>query len=597
MLHKDDTNNEQSARIVSLILSSIDKLTKRKPLSPSAIALTGRWGTGKTHFIQNVLINEAKKENSPHIFMYIPVISIKKDRDLGVEIISGMVSHWQNHKLPKSKFVSSTKPTVIGFENIDMISAILPKGMKESLYSAPKSPSLLHAAKKMCLGDKKLIILLDDIDRLDSDVATEVLKFIQAIGYQSNDFTFLITYPEQLFSEKDKDKGMANVGVSLKDKVVAKSYPVPKIKIVDYNEFFDTELLSKKQELKLNSLQEYVGNIREFRLLVSNVISLADEMVSIESGVDTEAFLTDVIDFLISVKKENANPKTNSGRERISKALNQKFLSDETAKEIKYGSAVTSIKPLVDNYVHPESTTMLKLAFSYPKVKRCEFEDMISYALNTLTNKRNGFLCELMLSFKILEVTRYDMSRMDIKMVVKEWLKRANQKALLSMSTKPLHSEDFMSRANERTNISTHLSEEIGPTITLYIDQEKELFIRKAISAEDVVNLGWNKSICNILSHEEASIIEKVAPELLRHLITMVLDGGISKSMEKIRESWTLDDYNTLKEHLLQYCEMTDAAPLFEALNIHVSSKGLDALEVDFCNHFKEILTHDINNS
>lgn len=64
---------------------------------------------------------------------------------------------------------------------------------------------------------------------------------------------------------------------------------------------------------------------------------------------------------------------------------------------------------------------------------------------------------------------------MDIKMVVKEWLKRANQKALLSMSTKPLHSEDFMSRANERTNISTHLSEEIGPTITLYIDQEKEL--------------------------------------------------------------------------------------------------------------------------
>lgn len=148
MLHKDDTNNEQSARIVSLILSSIDKLTKRKPLSPSAIALTGRWGTGKTHFIQNVLINEAKKENSPHIFMYIPVISIKKDRDLGVEIISGMVSHWQNHKLPKSKFVSSTKPTVIGFENIDMISAILPKGMKESLYSAPKSPSLLHAAKK-----------------------------------------------------------------------------------------------------------------------------------------------------------------------------------------------------------------------------------------------------------------------------------------------------------------------------------------------------------------------------------------------------------------------------------------------------------------
>lgn len=182
----------------------------------------------------------------------------KKDRDLGVEIISGMVSHWQNHKLPKSKFVSSTKPTVIGFENIDMISAILPKGMKESLYSAPKSPSLLHAAKKMCLGDKKLIILLDDIDRLDSDVATEVLKFIQAIGYQSNDFTFLITYPEQLFSEKDKDKGMANVGVSLKDKVVAKSYPVPKIKIVDYNEFFDTELLSKKTRAKV----EFVTRIR-----------------------------------------------------------------------------------------------------------------------------------------------------------------------------------------------------------------------------------------------------------------------------------------------------------------------------------------------
>ncbi|MCP4260505.1 MAG: hypothetical protein GY774_23715 [Planctomycetes bacterium] len=596
MLHKDDAFSKQSARIVSLILSSIDSLTKRKPLSPSAIALTGSWGTGKTHFIQNVLINEAKKEYPSHVFMYIPVISIKKERDIGVEILSGMVSHWQKHRRPISKIISLKKYIPMRSANINMFSAALPKGLKESLSNAPKSPSLLHAAKKTCLGDKKLIILLDDIDRLDSDVATEVLKFIQAIGYQSNDFTFLITYPEQLFSEKDNDKGMANVGVSLKDKVIAKSYPVPKIEIVDYNDFFDTELLSKKQELKLNSLLEHVGNIREFRLLVSNVISLAGEMVSIESGVDTEAFLTDVIDFLISVKKEKTNPGTNSGCERISKAISQKFLTDETAKEIKYGSTVTSIKPLVYNYVHPESTTMLKLAFSYPKVKRCEFEDMLRYALDTLTENCNGWLNELILSFKILEVTHYDMSRMDIEHVVSEWLKRANQKPLLSMSTEPFNDEDFMSRANERIKISTPLAQKIGPMITRYIDQEKDLFIKRITMKEDVLVLGWNKSICNILAHEEAFITEKVAQQLLSHLITMVLDGGISKSMEKIRESWTLDDYNMLEGHLSQYCKVADVTPLIEALNIHVSSKGLDALELDFCCHFKDIVTQKNNN-
>lgn len=179
-LEDDDLSRSQSAtKIASHIIAT-------HPKKSFALAICAEWGSGKTSYINMVYDAIFKEDKSVIWIRFEPWLSQGNDHiipDFLKELESALVPY--NPRIGRiireySQSISALKKNTL-VENLhDITSFVNRPGTIRELYS-----SLNESIKNI---NRKIVIEIDDIDRLDNEEIVEVLRLIRNTGSFSNSF-------------------------------------------------------------------------------------------------------------------------------------------------------------------------------------------------------------------------------------------------------------------------------------------------------------------------------------------------------------------------------------------------------------------------
>jgi GTP-binding protein EngB required for normal cell division len=175
-----------------------------------AIGINGAWGTGKSSFI-NMLLNQIDTKESIKI-SFSPWNSVtSKDliKDFFDTIQEALVPY--HNSLPYLIFKYSNKLLNIHENSVTkLIKNVV------VVATSPESINSIHTAINKILGEinKKLIIVIDDLDRLDKDEIIEVIRLIRNTANFRNTF-FVVAYDRTYISKAIEKHNIHNTNLFL----------------------------------------------------------------------------------------------------------------------------------------------------------------------------------------------------------------------------------------------------------------------------------------------------------------------------------------------------------------------------------------------
>ena len=203
-----------------------------------ALAITGDWGCGKTTFLM-CMIEEIKITKKAYVMQFNP---------------------W-NCKSPQSLIQDF-------FQQLNDTVARLYKPLEKSIYSyayaltqmvinsdinlffklllTPTEKSLAELKKDVDNGlkhlNKPIVIVIDDIDRLEKEELFETLRLIRNTGNFSN-LTYVVVYDEKYVTQQLTNKGIYD-GKLFLEKIFPAQVALPKVDLTDVYDVFKSELRS-----------------------------------------------------------------------------------------------------------------------------------------------------------------------------------------------------------------------------------------------------------------------------------------------------------------------------------------------------------------
>ncbi|HVX25148.1 MAG TPA: P-loop NTPase fold protein [Parafilimonas sp.] len=235
------------------------------------LSINGEWGSGKStllSFIKKII--EDKQDKRYKIIEFNPWIIYKEGNIKESFLIHFALS--LKDTTSKSKAISKRVGNYIdAFQWVKYIHPLagdIQSGLKNitDLLSKNESITKIKTDIEALLkeSNKKIFILIDDIDRLTRSEIVELFQIISLVADFSNVF-YLIAYDKEIvanaINNQYKDKGFDYL-----EKIVQIDYPVPPIKKETLNKlFFDSlddlskELKFKYDKIVLKSLWDYHG--------------------------------------------------------------------------------------------------------------------------------------------------------------------------------------------------------------------------------------------------------------------------------------------------------------------------------------------------
>ncbi|SFF07525.1 KAP family P-loop domain-containing protein [Chitinophaga sp. CF118] len=248
-VEQDTFNRKEVAREIA------EKISITNNSKSFAIGILGEYGSGKTSFI-NLIKNYLDKTNT-EIVDFNPwsvdgTPNIQKDFfDLLASClyalnpkVSGMILDY-SRKL--SRVDSSAEKFIrqIGFAN-----SLFKNGSYTDDYDR-----INHLLEK---SGKKIVITIDDLDRLYKEEVMEVMRLIRNTASFTNIF-YLVAYERSYIQESIKSMN-ANVGSSYLDKIIQLEIPLPKRESEDLLRVLESLLESF---ITANHMEAYRSHIRE----------------------------------------------------------------------------------------------------------------------------------------------------------------------------------------------------------------------------------------------------------------------------------------------------------------------------------------------
>jgi len=169
--------NEISKNFVNSKILEIKNIINNENYNNATIAVIGRWGTGKSSILK-ILEEQLNKEKEKYKVLYLDLISFYSSEQLYFNLIKALglefnYPYWKNLFLNYEVGLSSA-----GFDFKFLIDD--PVNFEERLNHFKE-----HITKS--LGSKKIILILDELDRLtDQQAILNVFKFINAFGRIKN---------------------------------------------------------------------------------------------------------------------------------------------------------------------------------------------------------------------------------------------------------------------------------------------------------------------------------------------------------------------------------------------------------------------------
>lgn len=193
------TNDENIRQPYADLL--IKKALSTKQEEALAIGISGGWGSGKTLFLNRIkkTITRVQKDNrNILLYEFYPWESIDSKQiitDFFIGLSNILKPHFSALKKPILKY-SELLTAVDGPKGIVYLAKLFDKS--EELTIKKRKEIISSFLKKL---GKKIFILIDDIDRLNSDEIHEVLKLIRNTANFPH-IIYIVTYDKQYITEQ-----------------------------------------------------------------------------------------------------------------------------------------------------------------------------------------------------------------------------------------------------------------------------------------------------------------------------------------------------------------------------------------------------------
>lgn len=282
------------AKVASDLAKEIEYYDKEDSLT---IGIVGKWGSGKTSFI-NMVLENFKKNNNYIVIKFNPWnISSRKQliSDFFLQLSNNIKKENESNKnietIGKSLGILSKffKPLALipPLSVLGTIGDITEKaGEFINEYVESENEDLETIKEKIDTEleklSKKLLIVIDDIDRLCDDEIREMFQLVKAIADFKNTI-YILSYDREIVT-KALDKSQQDKGEEYLEKIVQVPIELPNISKLELKDIFSKKIKEliedKENELdyeKLNkvlyTISQIFNNIREIERYI-NTISL-----------------------------------------------------------------------------------------------------------------------------------------------------------------------------------------------------------------------------------------------------------------------------------------------------------------------------------
>ncbi len=267
--------------------------------------IEGKWGSGKTSIL-NILENKLVSEEIL-VFKFNPWnFSTRKQliSDFFEQFslfIGSRTSMKEDFKevSKKLKIISSLMKPIGIIPGVSPIISIVENGaniVAKTLddYSDGKDFETIKKELEIHLENRedRIIVFIDDIDRLPDDEIREIFQLVKGVG-DLNNITYLISYDRRIVVEA-LNKTQEKKGEEYLEKIIQLEFKLPKIKLE-----MITDIFFKKYLLLVNDIKEEKNNIGKYKELYMNGL-----FNRIQSFRDINKILNNIFFALNYAKKE-----------------------------------------------------------------------------------------------------------------------------------------------------------------------------------------------------------------------------------------------------------------------------------------------------
>jgi hypothetical protein len=197
----------------------LEKLKGTKTTSQAfAIGITGAWGSGKTSFA-NSLSSRLNETNS----LWFEPWKFRGVANVQDSLFNELIDHFKKNNKYDLAFDTEAYERLLNHDGIPVYLKFLFNFLK--LFKNDSEPDIQEKFKKS-LGDEKIYIFIDDLDRLDATEILEVFKLVRSTLSISN-LVYILIYDKahiQSVLEKEVTEGNAK---NFLDKIIQAEYHIP----------------------------------------------------------------------------------------------------------------------------------------------------------------------------------------------------------------------------------------------------------------------------------------------------------------------------------------------------------------------------------
>jgi hypothetical protein len=235
---KDLLNRSDLAKDIADKIKGTKYKEPHKPTKSYAIGINGKWGSGKTSFVN--LIKENFQKDEPYIWInFKPWDSLTKE-----DVIANFFKTIRKAVNPYSSALSDNLK-----EYSHLLTNVSYKGIDLVLNSISKTKSISESCaeinKILSYLDKRIIVFIDDLDRLQKDEIVQVINLIRNTADFDNT-VYIATYDKDYVS-KAYEELSGNESQRYLEKIFQVEYDLPRI---------DSYTLRRNLSDKL---REYIG--------------------------------------------------------------------------------------------------------------------------------------------------------------------------------------------------------------------------------------------------------------------------------------------------------------------------------------------------
>ena len=230
-------NNDNVNKIESDLINSrkqdLDNLKNILDSTLDSIIIDDKWGNGKTFFIKKFI----EKYNTDYEFIYIKAPYFQTREEFRKVFLTEL-----NKIFTKSGIFNTSISNLTKYFGIEI------QGITLNQIEKNYNETIEEIVKKMCKLNKRIVIVLDDLDRIEKgEDIQEILSFIGEINTELKEKIGLITLSSyNKLNEKVQSHTEDKEGENYLDKYFDKKFYLQKVNIEELIEYFcEDENLSK----------------------------------------------------------------------------------------------------------------------------------------------------------------------------------------------------------------------------------------------------------------------------------------------------------------------------------------------------------------